>query len=382
MPPREWLVAVNVGSVAMIGIGFLFLVVWVIDRRRWYAMSFAGSVIGFTLGGLVLSLPLDPAVASSIHGVLFPIAVALLVDGVLRRSGTGLSPAIAVGFVLILSAVVGYFACATPLLIARIITQNLGMAVLVTTAGWRLWRAGVPTVKDRVSLTVTGLLGIACLANLVFAAFADVPRELLTDADMTAYLATNLEFALIVFSAFVLPGFMITMLAVTVVDVIEDLRSQRDRDELTGVLNRWGFNQRAERVNDVGCALALIDLDRFKRINDVLGHAVGDAVLVMVARELSAGSADDRIVGRLGGEEFAVLLPGADLDSAREWAESARRRIESMCVTAGEVRVSVTASFGVTVSAPGGAGLPELLATADRALYAAKARGRNRVATA
>lgn len=383
MPSHEWLIAVNVGSVAMIGIGFLFPVVWMVDRRRWYAVSFAGSILGFTLAGLAVSLPLGTAAGSSLHGVVYPIAVALLVDGVLRRCGPGLSRATAVGFVVVLAAGVGYFAFVQPWVVGRVVTQNAGMAALVGMAIGRVWRAGVPTVKDRVALAATCLLAVSCVVNLVCAAFSDVPRELRTDADVAAYLTTNLEYALIAFTAIVLPCFMITMLAVSVVDVIEDLRSQRDRDELTGLLNRWGFNHRAERLTaGAGCALALVDLDRFKLINDVLGHAVGDEVLVMVARELSAAPADNRIVGRLGGEEFAVLLPGADLAAAQDWAETTRRRIESLSLMAGDRRVTVTASFGITASAgPGDRDLPDLLELADRALYAAKACGRNRIAS-
>lgn len=366
----------------MIGIGLLFVVVWMVDRRRWYALSFAGAVTGFTLAGLVLSIPLGTAAAaSSIHGVLFPIAVALLIDGVLRRRAQQFRWMTNAAFVLVLAVVVCYFAYPMPLLIARIVTQNVGMAVLVWTASWRLWRSGVTTTRDRVCLAAMCLLGAAVMANLVCAALSDVPRELLTDADLTAYLASALEYALIVATGLVLPGFVATMLAVTVVDVIEDLRAQRDRDELTGVLNRWGFNHRAERMStSAGCALALIDLDRFKRINDLLGHAAGDAVLVMVARELSPG-ADESVVGRLGGEEFAVLLPGADLDRALVWAEATRRRIESLTITAGEHQVTVTASIGITASrGPGVVRLPDLLEMADKALYTAKAGGRNRIA--
>lgn len=156
-------------------------------------------------------------------------------------------------------------------------------------------------------------------------------------------------------------------------------------DSLTGLLNRHAL---AEALSDAsadagsaeararpGVSVALIDLDHFKTVNDRLGHAVGDDVLRAVARELLGAVRTDDHVLRLGGEEFLIVLPGADLRAARALAEQVCARVRST-VRAGEV--AVTLSVGVTQRRPGES-RDALLARADAALYVAKSRGRDQV---
>jgi diguanylate cyclase (GGDEF)-like protein len=160
-------------------------------------------------------------------------------------------------------------------------------------------------------------------------------------------------------------------------------------DGLTGVANRRAFDESFEvewrRCVRSGAALALIlvDIDHFKAFNDTHGHQGGDGCLVQVGATLgrSASRAGD-LVARYGGEEFVVLLPGTDRDGAAALAETLRARVEGLAIphvssAAGGV---VTLSAGVAATVPTEAGSPaELLAAADRALYAAKRAGRNRV---
>lgn len=377
--PREWVVVVNLGSLAMVGVGIIFLVVWMFDRRRWSVLSFAVAIFAYNAATLVLSTPMPAATAASIHGVLFPISMILLIDGLVLRSGGRIRVPAQMAFVAGQAVVVWYFAYISPLLVGRIVTQSIGLLTIIVVAVQLMVRRGLPTTSDRVSLVATVALGLSVCASLGAAAVSPVPRELSTDADMQAYLASGLELAIIVTTAVLLPLFVMTMLGVTIADVIVDLKYQRDRDELTGVFNRWGFNQRARQsMRGARSALVLVDLDRFKAVNDALGHAVGDAVLAAVAAELrdAGGGA---IVGRMGGEEFAVLLPDTGLDDAVAWAEAVRCRVESRAIEVAEQRVNVTVSLGVTHGAPAEQ-LADLLEAADRAMYRAKAHGRNRVA--
>lgn len=377
--PREWVVVVNFGSLAMVGVGIIFLVVWVFDRQRWYALSFAGAIVVYNIASLVLSTPIPAAAAASIHGVLFPISMVLLINGSILRIGERIRSAALVAYVVVQAGIVAYLAYGYPLLVGRIVTQSAGLLVLIVVAARLMWRHGMRRLSDRVSFAAVLVLGSSASADLVCAAFSSVPRELRTDADMQAYLASGLELAIIVATAVILPLFVVTMLGVTFADEIVDLTYQRDRDELTGVFNRWGFNHRARQsVRDGPCALVLVDLDRFKAVNDALGHAVGDAVLVAVAAELR-GSGGGAAVGRMGGEEFAVLLPHTALDDAVAWAEAVRCRVESRAIPVAQCRVKVTVSLGVTCGESSDQ-LADLLEAADRALYRAKARGRNRVA--
>lgn len=153
-------------------------------------------------------------------------------------------------------------------------------------------------------------------------------------------------------------------------------------DELTGVLNRRGFFERVECKGGVAPAgaLVMIDVDRFKSVNDTHGHAVGDEVLRGFTQAVREGMRADDLLARLGGEEFCLLLPGLDQDAARDVAERIRRAVEGRAVAqspAGPVRV--TASFGIVAFGAGDARLDLRLRQADQALYAAKHGGRNRV---
>ena len=118
----------------------------------------------------------------------------------------------------------------------------------------------------------------------------------------------------------------------------------------------------------------MLDVDGFKSYNDTFGHAAGDRVLCVIARQLSHSSRPDDIVARYGGEEFAILLPGAEAISALGCAERHRKAIESF---AWPLR-PVTASFGVAEWHPEDS-LSDLRRRADAALYAAKRGGRDRV---
>ena len=126
-------------------------------------------------------------------------------------------------------------------------------------------------------------------------------------------------------------------------------------------------------------AVVALDVDHFKRVNDAHGHAAGDAVLAAVAARAAEALRAGDLLARIGGEEFAALLPGATLEAAAEVAERVRARIGAAPVPAGEARLAVTVSAGVAALAPAEDGAA-LLARADARLYAAKRAGRDRVA--
>ena len=161
-------------------------------------------------------------------------------------------------------------------------------------------------------------------------------------------------------------------------------------DSLTGLTNRrvavtrlYEEIHRADRVR-MPLGLLMIDLDHFKDVNDTHGHHVGDAVLIAAGYAISSEAREYDIVARMGGEEFLVLLPGTDAVAATAVAERIRRRISETTVLAvPELAAAVTASVGVAVHLPGATEDPEeALVRADRALYAAKRRGRDRVMVA
>lgn len=128
--------------------------------------------------------------------------------------------------------------------------------------------------------------------------------------------------------------------------------------------------------------MVLLDADNFKKINDAYGHAVGDEVLVLIANCCRESVRATDHVGRLGGEEFALTLIEASLDSAILVAEKLCRKIASASVQTARGAVTVTASFGVAALTDDMSEFSELLNKADQALYMAKNRGRNRVVKA
>ncbi len=160
-------------------------------------------------------------------------------------------------------------------------------------------------------------------------------------------------------------------------------------DGLTGIFNRRTFFNKGEdliMVHPEDVYFLLIDLDHFKTINDTYGHVVGDAVLEKVAGLLqgsmrTSGTRVSDIVGRLGGEEFGILMFVDNIDHAVSVAERLRQTIESTPVEAGGVPVSTTGSIGVAATVAGES-LDDLYQRADRACYLAKDKGRNRVEVA
>lgn len=156
-------------------------------------------------------------------------------------------------------------------------------------------------------------------------------------------------------------------------------------DELTGLLNRRFFLKAAEdecnrmRRTKQTAAVAVLDLDFFKEVNDLYGHAAGDRVLKSIAQIAHAelrGPFDK--LGRWGGEEFVVLLSDVTPETAQIVCDRLRARIQSALIETGEYRVCVTASFGFCMLAAG-ANVNAAIEAADRALYEAKRLGRNRV---
>jgi len=155
-----------------------------------------------------------------------------------------------------------------------------------------------------------------------------------------------------------------------------------ERDPLTDTLNRRAFDQALEQSHawlrrGRGYALVMIDMDRFKQLNDTLGHAAGDAALRQMVQELQPCVREVDRFGRLGGEEFCVLLPDTDIAGAALVAERMRMLVDEAPLRWLEQDWHLSASFGIAEAERGDASGDAVLARADAALYRAKNQGRN-----
>lgn len=193
--------------------------------------------------------------------------------------------------------------------------------------------------------------------------------------------------------AAVLCGLSVVLLAVALPPVLllqrslmyQQLQTAARTDPKTGLLNAVTWEREAAEGISLGvqanrpAAVLIIDIDHFKRVNDTHGHLFGDQVLLGVAGTLTHQLRQSDLVGRFGGEEFVVLLPGADLAEACRVAERLRSRVGRMALPVEDTTVTITVSIGVAILEAHGDDLIELLAAADLALYRAKDSGRNRV---
>ena len=176
-------------------------------------------------------------------------------------------------------------------------------------------------------------------------------------------------------------GFMVLLTQRLVVK----LQHSSLRDALTGLFNRRALDEELDRTwqrhlrSHEPFAVLLVDIDHFKQINDTHGHAAGDRVLSSLAHLLQSHARGTDVVGRIGGEEFLVVLPNSNVNDAERFAERLRGLVEGQAVRAGAQSLRVTISVGIARVQADDVSVEAVLARADGALYRAKASGRNRV---
>ena len=247
--------------------------------------------------------------------------------------------------------------------------------------------------KSRLWMKVAKLTFVCVIASMVITAsisIALVELGLIAKESLRRALSIGLPIS---FAAPLLISVPVCWVMLSMADELArakaELQHLSETDHLTGLLNRRGFEQAAarliERARRGGRPVAVIacDIDRFKVINDTYGHAAGDAVIVRVADlirdEIENCAVPDYCVGRMGGEEYAVLLDGVPIRPLCRYAERIRRRCGAEPVQTEGPTVPLTVSIGIGVASHRDAALADLLAIADRGLYRAKTEGRNRV---
>ncbi len=339
------------------------------------ALAYCTSAAGFLLQ--YFTLPLGHTPTRLLSNLCFTLAVSCVAGAVVARYGRRV-PYVALG-VLSLGgfATFCWFLFVQPDLTWRIYAINFafGGISLVVAAELRSVRKNGPTEAILFLLCLLGALNffVRTLITLKisgpFQTYEGLHESIYWTTALLSHALLSLLIALSLFTAAAL-------------DVLKALKSDSHTDPLSGLLNRRGFEERAitmlRQSHDSGvpAALVIADLDHFKVVNDTFGHAVGDQVIAAFALQLRSGAGKSGIVGRLGGEEFAVLLPASDLAVARLFAESVRTSFSQHGSHRLPAKARVTASFGV---AAGEQDLSALLRQADEALYHAKRNGRDSV---
>ncbi|MBB4843396.1 diguanylate cyclase (GGDEF)-like protein [Paucibacter oligotrophus] len=256
-----------------------------------------------------------------------------------------------------------------------------GLALLAGLAALDTWRQLRSRVKPGLSALLSGPLFIICalLAQRALASFlqgeAYAPDLLDADHSNLAFLWATLAMNLLINA---------TLAFLVLMKLILQIQQLTRQDPLTRVLNRRALqeaieteHQRMQRGKPY--ALVMIDMDHFKQLNDSLGHAAGDAALQRLVEVLGHSVRDVDCMGRMGGEEFCVLLPLTDLAGAALVAERMRWTLEQSQFNWQGQPWPLTASFGIAEALPSNANADAVLHRADQGMYRAKAQGRNLV---
>jgi diguanylate cyclase (GGDEF)-like protein len=304
-------------------------------------------------------------------------AVTAVTLGVARRYGRPL-PWLGVSVIVVLSVIANWFGYTLPHdTVERNLIYQAPYAVMQGCAAWIILAS-----RRRQPIDV-GLLALFALSAVQFLSkpFAAVLLGGSGDSSYT-YLATTYALYSQSLGAILQVATGLLMLMLLVRDMLVEITARSETDPLSAVYNRRGFEERSSpglQNPGVPAALVLADLDAFKAINDNYGHDIGDQVIIAFAALLRDTAPPKAVVARLGGEEFGVFLPGANLAVARLLAETLRTSFASLPVAGLPPFVRCTASFGVAERMDG-EGLSGLRRRADAALYTAKRDGRDRVA--
>lgn len=259
----------------------------------------------------------------------------------------------------------------------RIIVASVLIAGYSLLTAWDSWRGHrIEPLEARGWMTM-----FFATHGLVF--LARIPFSILSPVEMVNGVPVSLWYGIFSFELFVhslLSGFSIFVLIRERAE--RHFRRAAEIDPLTGIYNRRAFisyvDERRQKMKGEG-ALALLDIDHFKRINDTFGHAGGDEALTAFCAVVRKNMSDDMIFGRIGGEEFALYLPDLELEQARQFCEDLRLAVEAAVIPLGEQSLRMTVSMGLSADPATYADINFLLGIADRGLYISKRNGRNRV---
>jgi len=350
------------------------LTLWYYQRHLTYiaifVLSYAVRILCF--GILYFAFAQEALALRLVANALILLATILLSVALSNRLGQRPRYGILFAIGAMSLAVLSYYQFVEPSLLVRAVVLSWGLAAICL-----LMLVDVVKLPDRtpVEQLLFGLIAITCLGFLLRPLIFHVPGITTDQIEGAYWLIVSISDALICSTL------AVAIFAIIAVDVMDGIKSDAQIDVLSGLFNRRGFESRAldalaRQTTDAQVAMILSDLDHFKSINDRFGHSSGDRIIRAFSEILKDKAPRDAIIARLGGEEFAVLLPPGQAIAAHILAEAARSAFKEVAPGIVSDELSPTASFGIAVAREG-EGLLALMDRADRALYQAKSEGRD-----
>lgn len=360
-----------------------FLLLWHHQRHRRYILVLAGAFVAVAFAFALQYFSVFSVDASKLLSNLLFLAGGLcMAAGALGRYGRLLPFATIAVITAMGFSFFTWFLYVSPDLSWRIYTINFTFGAITLMLASEIRSVRGRALIDNVLLGVLAFWGITYLVRPIAVIWLDGPYVDYENFHQSLYWIT-----LTSSSALFLVLFALTLTTAVALDVVEELKRESQTDALSALLNRRGFEEgaaealRSAQRNHLPTTLVVCDLDHFKAINDTWGHGGGDAVIAAFAGCLRDCTGPEQVVGRIGGEEFAVLLKGANASTGRLFAEGARAVFAAASVPGLPEDARRTASFGVAEWRSGET-VAELFARADAALYEAKNSGRDCVRVA
>lgn len=357
------------------GLAITFFVSWLASRTERFLIAWTFGVAFMALGVLIYSWyvqTMSPTVGAAGYTIL--LTGLAFVFGAGREFRTGVLPWRSMAIMAVASSL----AMAVPMLAgyngAAIVMLNAAATIILLITAWDYWlgraeaRLAIPLLT--VLYALTGLSFVPCAVLLLLDGewrLTQAPSNWAEDLNIVVCLLT-------------LSGIGALSLALNQARLARGHKRDAEIDPLTGLLNRRALLSRIADDIKGPAALIIFDMDHFKTTNDVHGHLAGDEVLRRFGKILMLSCRSQGLAARLGGEEFALLLPEASLVTAAKLADSVRRRLAKRYFSGNGGSFTSTASAGVAWSEEVVIDFEALLHDADKALYAAKRSGRDQVA--
>lgn len=381
MSGANFILAINMVVAGLLAAAFLAIAVQDARRiaARWMAASYCIGIV-YLLIELSIQSFTDarwPVVAAF---AILLVAMIVFNTGLARKYDVAPPWRSMLAFLVVASAAVYLVQDLPRQSLARMMAYQLPYAAMQLIGLGIVWSS--PHRKEALDRILMGVLAASALQFLSKPFIAHAVGG--WGADATAYLQTTYAMVSQSLGTVFSMALALLVLVILVRDTLTEAASRSDTDSLSLLLNRGGFERRAGAVlsgavrRGMSVSLVIADLDRFKSINDSFGHACGDKVIETFASFLHEASVERHVAGRIGGEEFAILLVGTNLAGARLLAEGTRSAFGALPVEGLPRDYRCTASFGVAELTPYES-FAELMQRADHALYEAKKGGRDQV---